>query len=98
MKAMVATRWGEPSELEYVDLPDPEPGADQVLVETRAIGCNFPDILMVQGKYQVKPPLPFSPGHEIAGIVRSVGPQRRAYAPASASSPTSRGEATPSGW
>ncbi len=75
MKAMVATRWGEPSELEYVDLPDPEPGADQVLVETRAIGCNFPDILMVQGKYQVKPPLPFSPGHEIAGIVRSVGPQ-----------------------
>ena len=75
MQAMVATRWGEPSELEYVDLPDPEPGADQVLVETRAIGCNFPDILMVQGKYQVKPPLPFSPGHEIAGIVRSVGPQ-----------------------
>jgi NADPH2:quinone reductase len=74
MKAMVATRWGEPSELEYVDVPDPEPGPGQVLVETRAIGCNFPDILMVQGKYQVKPPLPFSPGHEIAGVVRGVGP------------------------
>ena len=56
------------------DVPDPEPGPGQVLIETRAIGCNFPDILMVQGKYQVKPPLPFSPGHEIAGVVRAVGP------------------------
>src|SRR5207249_9045900 len=45
-----------------------------VLVETRAIGCNFPDILMVQGKYQVKPPLPFSPGHELAGVVTAIGP------------------------
>jgi NADPH:quinone reductase len=74
MKAMVATRWGEPSELLYLDVPDPEPDPGQVLVETRAAGCNFPDILMVQGKYQVKPPHPFSPGHEIAGVVRAVGP------------------------
>ncbi|HEY7140737.1 MAG TPA: NADPH:quinone oxidoreductase family protein [Methylomirabilota bacterium] len=73
MKAMIATRWSEPSELEYADVPDPTPGPGQVLVETRAAGCNFPDILMVQGKYQVKPPHPFSPGHEIAGIVRAVG-------------------------
>jgi NADPH:quinone reductase len=75
MKAMVATRSGEPSELLYLDVPDPEPGPGQVLVETRAAGCNFFDILMVQGKYQVKPPLPFTPGNEIAGIVRAVGPQ-----------------------
>src|SRR5215813_5919688 len=73
MKAMVATRWGEPSELQYLDVTDPEPGPGQVLIETRAIGCNFPDILMVQGKYQVKPPHPFTPGHEIAGVVRAVG-------------------------
>ena len=73
MKAMVATRWGEPAELEYLDVPDPRPGPGQVLIETRAVGCNFPDILMVQGKYQVKPPLPFSPGHEIAGVVGTVG-------------------------
>src|SRR5262245_6171995 len=73
MKAMVVRRWCEPSELEYTDVPDPEPGPGQVLVETRAIGCNFPDILMIQGKYQVKPPHPFSPGHEIAGVVRTVG-------------------------
>src|SRR5262245_30468839 len=73
MKAIVATRWSEPSDLEYRDVPEPELGPGQVLVETRAIGCNFPDILMVQGKYQVKPPLPFSPGHEIAGVIRAVG-------------------------
>ena len=69
MRAMVATRWCEPSELDYADVPDPEPGPGEVLLETRAIGCNFPDILMVQGKYQVRPPLPFSPGHEIAGEI-----------------------------
>jgi NADPH2:quinone reductase len=73
MKAMIARQWGEPAELEHVEVPDPRPGPGQVLIETRAIGCNFPDILMVQGKYQVKPPLPFSPGHEIAGVVREVG-------------------------
>jgi NADPH2:quinone reductase len=71
---MVASRWCEPAELEYRDVPEPVAGPGQVLVETRAIGCNFPDILMVQGKYQVKPPLPFSPGHELAGVVRAVGP------------------------
>ena len=73
MKAMVATQWGEPSEMQYADVPDPRSAAGEVLIETRAIGCNFPDILMVQGKYQVKPPLPFSPGHEVAGVVREVG-------------------------
>jgi NADPH:quinone reductase len=73
MKAIVATRWGEPADLQYLEVADPEPGPGQVLIETRAIGCNFPDILMIQGKYQVKPPHPFSPGHEIAGVVRAVG-------------------------
>ena len=73
MKAMVATRWGEPAELECREVADPQPGAGEVLIETRAIGCNFPDILMVQGKYQVRPPLPFTPGHEVAGMVRQVG-------------------------
>jgi NADPH2:quinone reductase len=73
MKAIIARRWCEPSELEYGDVADPQPGPGQVLIETRAIGCNFFDILMVQGKYQVKPPLPFSPGNEVAGVVRAVG-------------------------
>lgn len=70
---MLATRWADPADLEYRDVPDPRPGPGQVLIETRAIGCNFPDILMVQGKYQVKPSLPFSPGHEVAGVVREAG-------------------------
>ena len=73
MKAMIATQWGEPSEMQYAEVPDPMPGPGQILIDVKAIGCNFPDILIVQGKYQMKPPLPFSPGHEVAGIVLAVG-------------------------
>src|SRR5437899_1380029 len=73
MKAMIATQWGEPSEMQYAEVADPTPGPGQVLIDVKAIGCNFPDILIVQGKYQMKPPLPFSPGHEVAGIVLAVG-------------------------
>jgi NADPH2:quinone reductase len=71
---MVVSEWGEPSAaLRYAEVPDPQPAPGAVVVDTRAIGCNFPDILIVQGKYQVKPPLPFTPGHEISGVVRDVG-------------------------
>ena len=70
---MIATQWGEPSEMQYAEVADPTPGPGQVLIDVNAIGCNFPDILIVQGKYQMKPPLPFSPGHEVAGIALAVG-------------------------
>jgi len=70
---MIATQWGEPSEMQYAEVADPTPGPGQVLIDVKAIGCNFPDILIVQGKYQMKPPLPFSPGHEVAGIALAVG-------------------------
>jgi NADPH2:quinone reductase len=73
MKAMIATQWGEPSEMQYAEVADPTPGPGQVLIDVKAVGCNFPDILIVQGKYQMKPPLPFSPGHEVAGIALAVG-------------------------
>lgn len=73
MRAIVMRQWGEPRDLELQELPDPQPGPGQVAIEVRAIGCNFFDTLMVQGKYQVKPPLPFSPGGEIAGIVTGSG-------------------------
>lgn len=73
MKAMVVTRWCEISDMEYAEAPDRPPAPGEVSIDTRAIGCNFPDILMVQGKYQVRPPLPFSPGHEVSGVVRDVG-------------------------
>src|SRR5438876_11852178 len=73
MKAMIATQWGEPAGMQHGEVADPTPGHGQVLIDVKAIGCNFPDSLIVQGKYQMKPPLPFSPGHEVAGIVLAVG-------------------------
>ena len=73
MQAMVATDWCEPRDLKLTELADPTPGPGQVAIDVRAIGCNFFDILMVQGNYQVKPPRPFAPGGEIAGVVRAVG-------------------------
>jgi NADPH2:quinone reductase len=54
-------------------LPDPEPGAGQVLVRVHAVACNFPDILVCRGEYQERPPLPFTPGMEIAGEVVAAG-------------------------
>jgi NADPH2:quinone reductase len=81
MQAMVVTALGEPRDMQLRELPDPEPGAGEVTIDVRAIGCNFFDILMVQGKYQLKPPLPFSPGAEIAGVVRAVGPEVTEFKP-----------------
>src|SRR5512140_2766678 len=62
-----------PSALRVDDVPDPTPGAGQVLIEVRACGVNFPDVLLSRGMYQFKPTPPFSPGGECAGIVRAVG-------------------------
>lgn len=70
---MVLPAWGEPSSLEYQELADPVAGPGEVLIEVQAMGCNFPDILMCQGKYQIRPPLPFIPGYEVAGSVLAVG-------------------------
>jgi NADPH2:quinone reductase len=80
MHAMVMRDWGEPRDLQPEELPDPAPGRGEVAIEVRAIGCNFFDILMVQGKYQVRPPFPFSPGGEIAGVVRAIGPDVNEFA------------------
>jgi NADPH:quinone reductase len=73
MKAIVARQWCEPRGLviEDVDLPDPKD--DQVRVKVRSAALNFPDILLIAGKYQVKPALPFSPGLEVAGTIDAVG-------------------------
>jgi NADPH:quinone reductase len=74
MRAMIMRALGEPEELELVDLPDPEPGAGQVGIDVEAVGCNFADVLICRGRYQVRPELPFAPGSELAGRVRAVGP------------------------
>src|SRR5256884_6156478 len=74
MKAIVGRMWGEPATLESPEVFPRELLPGRVLIDVEAIGCNSPDILIVQGRYQKKPPLPFSPGAEVAGIVRDVGP------------------------
>lgn len=60
--------------LRWAELPTPEPAAGQVRIAIRAASLNFPDLLIVQNKYQFKPPLPFVPGSEFAGVVDAVGP------------------------
>jgi len=73
MRAVLCRRFGPPETLAVEDVPSPVPGPGQVLVAVRACGVNFPDVLMIEDKYQFKPPLPFSPGGEVAGIVEQVG-------------------------
>jgi len=73
MKAVLCKDWGPPDALVVEDIPPPKPGKGQVLVSVKASGVNFPDVLLIQNKYQFKPELPFSPGSEIAGVVKQVG-------------------------
>ena len=73
MKAIVCEAWGSPSSLQVRDMPSPVPGPKQVLVRMRVAAVNFPDALMVAGKYQFKPEFPFSPGGELSGEVIAVG-------------------------
>ncbi len=74
MRAVVVDRWMEPKELAVREVPEPVARANQVVIDDEAAGCNFFDILLVQGKYQMKPPFPFTPGAEVAGVVRELGP------------------------
>ncbi len=73
MRALVCREWGPPSGLRVEAIDDPLPRAGEVRVRVEAAGLNFPDGLMVQGKYQFRPPLPFVPGMELAGVVDRVG-------------------------
>jgi NADPH:quinone reductase len=73
MKAIVCREFGPPERLRFEEMESPQPAADQVLVSVRAASLNFPDLLIIQNKYQTKPPLPFVPGSELAGVVTKVG-------------------------
>ncbi len=73
MRAVVCKEFGPPQSLAVEDLPTPEPGPGQILIEVHACGVNFPDVLIIQDKYQFKPPLPFTPGSEVAGVVTAIG-------------------------
>ena len=73
MKALVCNEFGPTENLALEERPVPTPGKGEILVDVKAAGVNFPDVLTVQGKYQFKPQLPFVPGAELAGIVTAVG-------------------------
>ncbi|MCA9653388.1 MAG: NADPH:quinone oxidoreductase family protein [Myxococcales bacterium] len=73
MRAAQITALQGPDAIEIVELPDPIPSKGQVLVAVESAGLNFPDLLMTRGLYQLRPPLPFSPGGEIAGTVVAAG-------------------------
>jgi NADPH:quinone reductase len=73
MKALLCTHYGPPEEMELRELPSPTPGKNQVLIDVKACGVNFPDVLMLADKYQFKPALPFPPGGEVAGVVKALG-------------------------
>ncbi len=73
MKAMLSKQAGGPDTLVLEELPDPKPGPGEVLLAVKACGVNYPDLLIIEDRYQFKPPRPFAPGGEVAGIVEAVG-------------------------
>lgn len=73
MKAWRVHASGEPETMSFDEVAVPEPGPGEVRIRNHAAGLNFFDILQVQGKYQIKPPFPFTPGAEVAGVVDAVG-------------------------
>ena len=73
MRAVRCNQYGLPETLVVEEIPSPVPQAGEVLVSVKAAGVNFPDSLIIQNKYQIKPSLPFSPGGELAGVIKAVG-------------------------
>ena len=73
MKAWQVRAWGEPEQMTLADIPIPEPAPGEIRIANRAAALNFFDILQIQGKYQIKPPFPFTPGAEVSGVVDALG-------------------------
>ena len=73
MRAVLCKAYGPPDSLVIEDVASPVPGPGEAVIAVKAASVNFPDVLIIENKYQVKPPLPFSPGSEVAGIVKAVG-------------------------
>src|SRR5215467_13247905 len=81
MKAVLCSRFGGPDDLEIKDIPPPAAAPGEAVVAIRAAALNFFDTLLIAGKYQHKPPFPFSPASEFAGVVESLGPGVTGVAP-----------------
>ena len=75
MRAVLCRAFGPPASLTVEAVPEPAPGPGQVLIRVEAAGVNFADTLVIEGKYQARPPFPFSPGGEVAGVVAGLGPE-----------------------
>lgn len=73
MKTVLCKQFGPPESLVLEDVEAPKAGPGQIVVEVKACGINFPDVLIIENKYQFKPPLPFAPGGEISGVVKELG-------------------------
>ncbi|WP_282009796.1 NADPH:quinone oxidoreductase family protein [Brevundimonas aveniformis] len=73
MRALLSKAVGGPETLVLEEVDDPTPGKGEVIIEVKAVGINFPDTLIIEDRYQFRPPRPFAPGGEIAGVVESVG-------------------------
>jgi NADPH2:quinone reductase len=81
MQAVLCRSFAPYSQMRIENVPSPVPGAGELLITVHAAGVNFLDALMVEGKYQTKPPFPFSPGTEVAGVVQALGPGTAGPAP-----------------
>jgi NADPH:quinone reductase len=81
MRAVMCRAWGEVETLKVEDVPAPKPAAGEILIEVKATSVNYADALLVAGRYQTKPPLPFSPGLETAGVVAACGEGVTRFAP-----------------
>ncbi|MCH7672795.1 MAG: NADPH:quinone oxidoreductase family protein [Proteobacteria bacterium] len=79
MKAILCESFGPPENLVLKEIDDPVAGDDEAIVEVYAASLNFPDGLQIQGKYQFQPPMPFTPGSEVGGIIKSVGPGLKGF-------------------
>ena len=73
MHAILCKSYGPPESLVFEEVASPQPGPGDAVISVKAASVNFPDVLIIENKYQLKPPLPFSPGSELAGVVKAVG-------------------------
>jgi NADPH2:quinone reductase len=83
MRAIRCNQYGPPESLVVETLPELEPPPGHVVIDVKAAAVNFPDVLIIENKYQFKPPLPFTPGSEVAGVVRAVGADVTQFKPGS---------------
>ena len=79
MKALLCKSYGPAENLVIENIADPIPGDHDVLIDVEAASLNFPDVLIIEGKYQFKPDMPFSPGGEVAGTISRIGKEVKKY-------------------